>query len=78
MKALKYSNNNMGQPPAKRKATKHSSRQNKRNITIKHVTVHSTSENRTPEGKFLVRDQPHPKLITYSYLIRKELFSRNF
>jgi hypothetical protein len=30
------------------------------------------------EGKFLVSDQPHSKLITFSYLIRRELFSRNF
>jgi hypothetical protein len=33
--ALKYSNNMMGQPPAKRKAAEQSNRQNKRNITIK-------------------------------------------
>jgi hypothetical protein len=32
---LKYSNNMVGQPPAKRKATQPSIRQNKRNITIK-------------------------------------------
>jgi hypothetical protein len=31
-----------------------------------------------PEGKFLVREQPHSKLITFSYLIRGELFSTNF
>ncbi len=29
----------IGQPPAKRKATKHSNRQNKRNITIKYFMV---------------------------------------
>jgi hypothetical protein len=26
------------------------------------------------KGKFLVRDQPHSKLITLSYLIRRDLF----
>jgi hypothetical protein len=30
-----------------------------------------------PEGKFLVRDKPRSKLITFSYLIRRELFSTN-
>jgi hypothetical protein len=30
------------------------------------------------EGKFLVKDQPHSKLITFSYLIRRELFLRIF
>jgi methylphosphotriester-DNA--protein-cysteine methyltransferase len=30
------------------------------------------------ESKFLVGDQPHSKLITFSYRIRREFFSRNF
>jgi hypothetical protein len=28
-----------------------------------------------PEGEFLLRDQPHFKQVTFSYLIRRELFS---
>jgi hypothetical protein len=30
------------------------------------------------EGKFLVMDQPHSKLITFLYLIWRYLFSRKF
>jgi hypothetical protein len=30
------------------------------------------------ESKLLIGDQPHSKLATFSYLIRRELFLRNF
>jgi hypothetical protein len=33
---------------------------------------------KTTEGEFLVSYQPRSKLKTFSYLIRRELFSRNF
>jgi hypothetical protein len=29
-------------------------------------------------GKFLIRDQPHSKLVTFSYLCRRELFKECF
>jgi hypothetical protein len=42
------------------------------------VTAIVNNTKNYPEGKFLVGDQPHSKLITFSYLFWREFFSRNF
>jgi hypothetical protein len=44
---------------------------------LQDTTYNEQPKTERPEGKFLAKDQPHIKLITFAHLIRRELFSTN-